>query len=316
MTIIELFAGVGTQFQALLDNDSHANCIGISEIDARPLRAHEALFGESHNFGDITKIESLPKADIWTYSFPCTDLSVAGDLKGFEGDKSSLIYEVYRLLQTSEKPKVLLMENVANLASAKFMSQFQNWIDTLDELGYVSAWKKIKAYEYGGVTIRNRIFMISVLNGKEFVFPKTTGSAQTIGDILEPADEDYYAGEYGGPIDLYPKTYSKTCKLGNFNDMPHQGYGIYSPNGLGVTLTATGGGKAGSSGGLYTRGRKIYKLSPIEMCKAMGWTKEEAEKICSVLTPREVGFVMGNAIDRKVLSALFAAIIEQYFEQD
>lgn len=313
MTIIELFAGVGTQFQALLDNDPNADCIGISEIDARPLRAHESLFGKHHNFGDITKIQSLPKADIWTYSFPCTDLSVAGNLKGFEGDKSSLIYEVYRLLQTSEKPKILLMENVANLTSAKFMPQFQSWIDALSELGYTSSWKKVKACEYGGVTIRNRVFMISVLDGEEFIFPKTTKPIQTIGDILEPADENYYVGEYIGPVDPYPKTFNKTCKLGNFNDMPHQGYGIYSLNGLGVTLTATGGGKAGSSGGLYLRNGKVYKLSPIEMCKAMGWTKSEAEKICSALTPREVGFVMGNAIDRKVLSALFKAIIKQYF---
>lgn len=48
------------------------------------------------------------------------------------------------------------------------------------------------------------------------------------------------------------------------------------------------------------------------MCKVMGWTKEEAEKICSVLSPREVGFCLGNAIDRTVLSILAKSIIEQY----
>ena len=41
--------------------------------------------------------------------------------------------------------------------------------------------------------------------------------------------------------------------------------------------------------------------------------KTEAEKICSVLTPREVGFCLGNAIDLCVMKALAKQIIEQYF---
>jgi hypothetical protein len=79
-------------------------------------------------------------------------------------------------------------------------------------------------------------------------------------------------------------------------------------------LTAQGGGKAGSSGGLYVRDGDIYKLSPIEICKVMGWSLKDANKICSVLTPREVGFCLCNAIDRNVLIHLFKAIINQYFE--
>ena len=58
---------------------------------------------------------------MWTYSFPCTDLSVAGNQAGLTGKNSSLLFEVLRLLKTSEKPKVLIMENVANLVSANFI---------------------------------------------------------------------------------------------------------------------------------------------------------------------------------------------------
>ena len=35
----------------------------------------------TNNLGDISKIEELPYADFWTVSFPCTDISVAGNLK-------------------------------------------------------------------------------------------------------------------------------------------------------------------------------------------------------------------------------------------
>lgn len=311
MTIIELFAGVGTQFQAFKDHIPTIECLGISEIDQRPLKAYAALLGEPNNFGDITKIEKLPQADIWTYSFPCTDLSIAGKKEGFSGKHSSLIYEVYRLLQVSPKPKILIMENVANIANTTFMPQFQDWINSLAELGYISSWKKIKAFQYGGATIRERVFMVSVLGGPIFSFPAILNTKTVLQDFLEPVDDAYYIDTYVGPSDLTEKYFTGAKKLKDYNN-GGQGNRIYSTLAQGVTLTSTGGGKAGSSGGLYLRDGKIYKLSPIEMCKVMGWTKEEAEKICSVLTPREVGFCMGNAIDRKVLSTIAAAVISQY----
>ena len=312
MTIIELFAGVGTQLHALKEIYPEVQSIGISEIDPRPLKAYEALLGTPNNFGDITKISSLPYADIWTYSFPCTDLSIAGKQEGFKGEHSSLIYEVYRLLLTSEKPKILLMENVANICNETFMPQFKDWINSLSELGYTSSWKKIKAFQYGGATIRERVFMISVLNAdKPFSFPDTLPVKTVLRDFLEPADDAYRIDSYKG-VDISSAYFNGAKKLADYNN-GGQGNRIYSTLGQGVTLTATGGGKAGSSGGLYLRDGFIYKLSPVEMCKVMGWTKEEAEIMCSVLTPREVGFCMGNAIDRTVLIHLFREIKNQYF---
>ena len=53
MTIIELFAGIGTQISALSEIDPNIRSIGISEIDERPLKAYKALNGEYNNFGEI-----------------------------------------------------------------------------------------------------------------------------------------------------------------------------------------------------------------------------------------------------------------------
>lgn len=315
MTIIELFAGIGTQFHALQEVCPTAKSLGISEIDPRPLKAYETLLGAPNNFGDITQIESLPYADIWTYSFPCTDLSIAGNKKGFQGEHSSLIYEVYRLLETSEKPKVLIMENVPNICSATFMPAFQEWVEALSQLGYCSNWKKIKGYQCGGGTVRERVFMISVLEPlQKFIFPPEPQTNKVLEDFLEPPLQKYYVDDYCGPVDITMPVYTGAYKLVDYNN-GGQGNRIYSTKGQGVTLTANGGGKAGSSGGLYLRDGKIYKLSPLEMCKVMGWPRDEAEKICNVLTPREVGFCLGNAIDRTVMIHLFKAIIEQYFKE-
>lgn len=91
----------------------------------------------SNNFGDISKVNTLPYADIWTYSFPCQDISIAGKKRGIQKNKtrSGLLYEVERILEnTKERPKYLLLENVKNLLGKEFKPQFLEWVDRLDEL--------------------------------------------------------------------------------------------------------------------------------------------------------------------------------------
>ena len=129
ITLIELFAGIGTQhyaFSSYADIDN----IGISEIDPRPLKAYKVLNGDYNNFGDITKITELPYADIWTYSFPCTDLSIAGKQEGFSGEHSSLLYEVYRLLERYDIPNsvqnVLAMEALVSDRNQLYKKLFGN----------------------------------------------------------------------------------------------------------------------------------------------------------------------------------------------
>lgn len=315
MTIIELFSGIGTQLSAFKEVYPSIETLGISEINPIPLKGYKALLGDSENFGDIKKIDSLPYADIWTYSFPCTDLSIAGKKEGFQGENSSLIYEVYRLLINSPKPKILIMENVSNIANVTFMPKFQEWIDSLEEIGYHSTWKKIKAFQYGSATIRERVFMISVLNLPNFIFPATFTPHTTLLDFLEPPNDLYKIDEssnISNLIDIKEPYFQGAKKLQDYKK-GGQGNRIYSTLAQGVTLTASGGGKAGSSGGLYLREKGIYKLSPLEMCKVMGWSKTEAEILCETLSPREIGFCMGNAIDKKVFLKIAKGIVDQYF---
>lgn len=311
MKLIELFAGIGTQRKAFESSFSFCETVGISEIDNKPLKIYQNLFSTFNNLGDITKIQQLPSADIWTYSFPCTDLSIAGNKAGLSGAKSSLIYEVLRLLKVSEKPKILLMENVANLVSKNFISGFEEWLGLLQKQGYTTTWLKMKACDYGGLTIRNRVFAISVLNDNKFIFPKKEKSLKCVRDILLPPTESCFIEkmEY---IDT-PKDYTKAIKIKDYNN-GGQGNRIYSINGQGITLTATGGGKGGSSG-LYLREEGLYKLSGIEMARLMGWPIKDAEKMSQVASNRDLGFCLGNAIDLSVLKKLAEEINNQYFRE-
>ena len=84
MKVIELFAGIGSQTQALKNIGVEHEVIGTAEIDKYAVKSYEAIHGEVNNLGDICKIEKLPHCDLLTYSFPCQDLSVAGKGAGIK----------------------------------------------------------------------------------------------------------------------------------------------------------------------------------------------------------------------------------------
>ena len=186
----------------------------------------------SSNLGDISKVEKLPYADIVTYSFPCTDLSVAGKGEGMvnkcdacghswpidfsnaeealicpncgatvsSSTRSGLLGQVQRLLSVAKDdnvlPKYLLLENVKNLVGKKFKSQFDAWIKWLDSIGYNTYWKVLNAKNYGIPQNRERIFAISIrkdVDNNGFTFPESIPLTTRLKDILEHnVDEKYY----------------------------------------------------------------------------------------------------------------------------
>ena len=74
LRLIELFAGIGSQTQALKNIGVPHKVVAISEIDKYAIQSYEAIHGKVNNLGDIRAIEALPDADFWTYSFPCQDI--------------------------------------------------------------------------------------------------------------------------------------------------------------------------------------------------------------------------------------------------
>lgn len=185
----------------------------------------------SNNLGDISKVDRLPYADMVTYSFPCTDLSVAGKGEGmvnkcscgyswpidFSDDNESLICpscgakvqsstrsgllgQVQRLLAVSKKentlPKYLLLENVKNLVGKKFKPQFDAWIRWLDSIGYNTYYQVLNSKNFGIPQNRERIFALSIrkdVDNGNFKFPEQISLTTRLKDILEKVvDEKYY----------------------------------------------------------------------------------------------------------------------------
>lgn len=196
--VFEAFAGVGAQRMALDRAGIEHEVVGISEIDKFAVESYMAIHGETPNYGDISQIQTaeLPDFDLFTYSFPCTQISVAGTMDGFDkgsGTASSLLWECQRIIE-GKRPRYLLMENVKNLVGKRFMSDFQTWIDYLASIGYTSYWQVLNAKDYGIPQNRERVFMVSALDeGFEYEFPDKEELALQLKDILEDeVDQKYY----------------------------------------------------------------------------------------------------------------------------
>lgn len=208
LKVITLFTGIGAQEAALKRLGLDFEMVGISEIDKYAIQSYEAINGPTRNYGDITQIERLDYADLWTYSSPCQDFSTAGKQKGiYNADgsltRSGLLKHVERLLEISvalgNQPKYLLMENVKGLVSKKFKPDFLNWLNKLESLGYNNYWQVLNAKDYGVPQNRERVFVVSIrkdIDIKGYTFPAPVPLEKRLKDMLEPCvDEKYYLSE-------------------------------------------------------------------------------------------------------------------------
>ena len=216
LTVNELLSGIGTQSFALKYLGVPFKVVGISEIDKFAIQAYTALHGETRNYGNICEIDKLDYADLWTYSFPCTDISSAGKGKGLkEIDKdgnevitrSGLLFEVERLLAKScgfdivngelvknesyeiNPPKYLVLENVSELLKFKKHNvYFYKWLERLDELGYNSYYDILNAKYFGIPQNRERVFCLSV---RKDVFTGDLGLPNINSLVEKPLKSDF-----------------------------------------------------------------------------------------------------------------------------
>lgn len=292
LRVFTSFSGYDSQLMALRDIGANYECVGWSEIDKWAIKAHNAVFPElaDRNYGDITKIDwnAVPDFDLFTYSFPCTDISSAGEQKGFEedsGTRSSLLWECRRPI-AAKRPKFLLMENVKALVSEKYRPLFLKWESWIRSLGYVNYTEILNAKDYGVPQNRERVFMLSILNGCWYEFPHPVRLEERLKDVLElEVDEKYFLNERG--INYVKKKLGKYAAIngevamcltakgcvnwtGTFisdkpiqigatkeTDWNRQQYRVYDPTGISPTITTKSGG--GLEPKILMRGRGFNK---------------------------------------------------------
>lgn len=210
LRIFTAFSGYDSQCLALNRIGVDYDLVGWSEIDKYAIKAHNALFPQyaERNYGDISHIdwEGVPDFDLFTYSFPCTDISTAGQQKGLvegSGTRSSLLWECRKAIET-KRPRFLVMENVKALISEKFIPLFRKWETYLRGLGYTNYSAVLNAKDYGVPQNRERIFMVSILGGGWYEFPHKEANEKCLHDVLEEnVDKRYFLGKKTVEYNLY-----------------------------------------------------------------------------------------------------------------
>ena len=298
--VFEAFSGYGSQSIALRNIGEDYEVVAISEIDKYAIKAYEAIHGKANNLGDICKIDikDIPEHDLFTYSFPCQDISIAGRQMSLEegsGTRSSLLWECKKIIEHC-KPKYLLMENVKNIISKKHKPYFDKWLDYLESLGYVNYWKVLNAKDYGVPQNRERVFVVSILGEhKPYEFPESKKLNLSITDLLEDYVEDkYYMSNVC--IEKMKKYAPKTIE-----------------EGIAPTLTTELSHSTGKnvSPKLCKVIGEYRRITPREAFRLMGVSDIDIDKLQRVNIPETQQYKMaGNSIVVNVLEEIFKNLFE------
>lgn len=252
MTFLDLFAGVGG-FRRGMELAGH-KCVGFCEWDRfatasytsmhliteeqrkylatldKKARLKEILKEEYRNgewySNDIRNVYAgnVPQADCWCFGAPCQDFSVAGHRAGMEGDRSSLVREVFRILKElpeENRPEWLIYENVLGMLSSNKGWDYLAILSEMDEGGYDAEWQVFNSKYHGVPQNRERVYTIGHLRrfGPTKILPITGTDGENCYEIKQ-------IGEYGSD-----------------RKNPNH-YRVYDPDGIAPTLnTMAGGGR-------------------------------------------------------------------------
>lgn len=220
MKFIDFFAGIGG-FRRGLELAGH-ECVGFCEWDKYATasytsmhlitdkqreylntltikqRQKEILKDEYRNgewySSDIRTVDarSLPKADCWTFGAPCQDFSVAGKRAGLDGDRSSLVREIFRLLEEQEeknRPEWIIYENVKGMLSSNRGLDYLSILSEMDRLGYDIEWQNINSKWFVPQN-RERIYTVGHLRryGSKKILPVTGTDGENSVSIIAHRD--------------------------------------------------------------------------------------------------------------------------------
>jgi len=176
LKFVDMFCGMGTIRMGF--EQAGWECVYSIEWDNYKRKIYEVIFGNEPEGSDIREVKynDIPRADCWTFGAPCQDFSIAGTRSGMEGDRSSLVREVFRLIRETEekhRPEWLLYENVKGMLSSNKGLDYLEILSEMESFGYDIQWQIINSKDFGVPQNRERVFTIGHLRrrGRREIFP-------------------------------------------------------------------------------------------------------------------------------------------------
>jgi len=283
MKVLSLFDGVSGARLALDTLGIEVDRYYASEINEKAISVSKKNWPDIEHVGDINELSGYDPRfndiDLVIAGSPCTNLSIAGNGLGLDGQQSKLFYEFIRLMKEI-KPRNFLLENVASMKNSdrdlmtKVIREAMDRCYGTDRKGY-KLRESSADYSAQG---RKRLYW-STLPGSDLISPELR--AMTVADIIETdVDVRFFLNTEQGLISS--KKYESGDWYSDISPMKifdigkgRQGERIYSKYGKSVTVTAGGGGPGGKTG-LYMVTGEYGEV-----------TAENAMQHCRRLTPRE-----------------------------
>jgi len=161
---LDLFSGIGGNSIGLHD---YVRVVSYCERDAYAQSVLLSRFADGSLepapiWDDITTLTAsqfdIP-IDIIIGGFPCQDISLAGNGAGLDGERSGLVFEIFRLI-VELAPKFIFLENVSAIRTRGG----ERVVKELAGLGYDCRWDMLSAYDVGAPHKRERWFLLGYAN--------------------------------------------------------------------------------------------------------------------------------------------------------
>ena len=171
---VDLFAGIGGFHGAL--SALGGECVYASEIDRAAARIYSRNWGLIPD-GDITLAANdttmnVPEHDVLVGGFPCQPFSKSGKQKGMDEARGTLFWNIAKIIEVRQ-PRIVLLENVRNIAGPRHAHEWEVIIETLRLLGYrvssaplVVSPHRIHPSFGGRPQVRERVFIAATRTGK------------------------------------------------------------------------------------------------------------------------------------------------------
>lgn len=195
---IDLFCGIGGM--RLAYQLSGGRPVFASDIDVHARDTYLANYGEMP-FGDIRSVDpsAIPDHDILLAGFPCQAFSMAGQRKGLDDVRGTLVFSVAKILHR-KRPAAFLLENVKGLTSHdhggfKTLGLIR---DALVDAGYTLCEPRVlNARDFGVAQNRERVFIVGFRDDaagrlalERFAFPEVLPeSAQAVLPLSSHLDQ-------------------------------------------------------------------------------------------------------------------------------
>lgn len=162
----EFFAGGG---MARLGLGKPWHCLFANDFDPKKAASYRRNHGHAEMaVGDIALVKSSElkgKADLAWASFPCQDLSLAGQGQGLNGARSGTFWAFWQLMDQlrleGRQPSMIALENVCGAITSNRGGDFSELISAVSRLGYRVGGLVIDAAHFVPQS-RPRLFILAV----------------------------------------------------------------------------------------------------------------------------------------------------------